>query len=703
MLVADKGPVPHRESDRLRWRAPLASAFAYIVLTAVQGRHVLGSLGSGVVLSPIDSLLNAAILAWNARHVPLTDAWWQFPMFYPTADTLAFSEHLLGVSVVSTPLYWMTGGNALATYNLTLLLTYPLCALGMYALVYRLTRSAPAAFLAGLAFGFAPYRASQLFHIQVLAVFWAPLALLGLHGYLETGRRGWLALFALGWTLQGAANGYFLVYFSVLSGLWVMWFVVAGRRWRELAMIGAAMAASALTLAPILYRYITVHERNGFFRSAQEIESFGADVAALLCAPTLLTFWGGVRVWCAPEAQLFAGVSLIALCCGGALAVRRRHDQAEAARHHALTFYVLATLAMWVLCWGPIPKLLGRPVLPRGPYAWLMWLPGGDGLRVPARFWMLVLICLAVVLGILVADLLRRRSRRATAVIVAAAAGALAMDGWAVIPVHPGPTPAPNPTILRDGTVLELPAGTPDRDNSAAYRAVMGQWRVANGYSGYAPYYYDTLILLSREEDDAIFAPFVADADLQVLVPEDAPRLRALVERQRDVELTGRNPGFTQYRLPRRGSSISSSDLGRRLEIRAVSASCSPGLVAHITDGNPETRWECGRQTADQEMTIDLGSVVSAGVLAHGLGPFGEDFPRRLIVDTSVDGSSWEAAWDKPLRGPVLAAWMKDRKWTRVLLPFTPRPTRFIRLRQVGRDDTYFWSIAELDVWSGAQ
>jgi hypothetical protein len=102
-------------------------------------------------------------------------------------------------------------------------------------------------------------------------------------------------------------------------------------------------------------------------------------------------------------------------------------------------------------------------------------------------------------------------------------------------------------------------------------------------------------------------------------------------------------------------------------------------------------------------MTIDLGSTTSVGVLVHGLGPFAEDFPRRLIVDTSVDGRSWETAWDKPLGGPVLAAWINDRKRMRVVLPFTPRPARFIRLRQVGRDATYFWSIAELDVWSGAQ
>ncbi len=49
------------------------------------------------------------------------------------SDVLAFSEHLLGLSVIATPLYWLTG-NTLLSYNVTLLLTYPLCGLAMYAL-----------------------------------------------------------------------------------------------------------------------------------------------------------------------------------------------------------------------------------------------------------------------------------------------------------------------------------------------------------------------------------------------------------------------------------------------------------------------------------------------------------------------------------------------------------------------------------------
>src|SRR5215208_3945722 len=165
-------------------RTALASMLAYIAVTCLMGREVLGALGTSIASDPGDPVLNAAILAWNAGHVPWTDAWFQFPIFHPTVNALTFSEHLLGVSVVASPIQWLTG-NAFTAYNATLLLSYPLCGLTMYALVRRLTGSSAAAFLAGLAFAFAPYRASQLPHIQMLVSFWAPLALMGLHGFLE--------------------------------------------------------------------------------------------------------------------------------------------------------------------------------------------------------------------------------------------------------------------------------------------------------------------------------------------------------------------------------------------------------------------------------------------------------------------------------------------------------------------------------------
>jgi hypothetical protein len=106
----------------------IAAAAFYFVVTAILGRDVLAHPTTSVLSGPGDWLLNAAILHWDATHVPLTDSWWQFPVFYPSRDAMAFSEHLLGLGPVATPLDWLFG--PMAAYNVLALLTFPLCAPG---------------------------------------------------------------------------------------------------------------------------------------------------------------------------------------------------------------------------------------------------------------------------------------------------------------------------------------------------------------------------------------------------------------------------------------------------------------------------------------------------------------------------------------------------------------------------------------------
>ena len=312
----------------------LASALAYTAITAVIGRQVLASIGTALAGDPGDPLLTAAILAWNATHVPWTDAWYQFPIFWPTRDALGLSEHLLGVSLIAAPLQWMSGSPVVA-YNAAVLLSYPLCGVAMYLLVRRLTGNAGAAFLAGLAYAFAPYRMGHIGHIQILVSFWMPLSLLGLHAYLDSRRLRWLVLFALTWALQGAANGYALVYFSLVVMLWVGWFLGRHGRWRQAGVVVASLVVAALPLAPILYRYLIAQRGLGLSRGIGEITVFSADIGAPLCAPAALTFWGWLRVACGPEGELFAGASLTALCVVSVLLAREPRVSGVAAESHA--------------------------------------------------------------------------------------------------------------------------------------------------------------------------------------------------------------------------------------------------------------------------------------------------------------------------------------------------------------------------------
>jgi len=774
--------IPHATEARasslpiLRQRlAAIGTTLLYVAITAFLGRHLLSNLSTTVAHDAGDPLLTAALLKWNATHWPLTDAWWQLPIFLPTRDTMAFSEHLLGISAVASPIYWMAR-DTLVTSNLVTLLTYPLCAMAMYALVFRLSGSVAAALVAGLAYGFAPYRVSQLPHIQMLAAFWAPLALLGLHEYIETHRARWLVLYGAAWMLQGAANGYALVFFSVLIGLWVVWFVVLRRDWRALAGIAAATIVAALPLVPILYEYVVVHGRNGFERSLGEIEAYSADVAAVLCAPSDLTVWGWLRVACKGEGELFPGLvvaalwavacvqrmlrfrastvlkgsrwldrlarfvlgvgvlylaivasvvligpwridwgflhasvssirkpSLVAITCLVIAFLLSPFVRSAAERSSTIGFYILATVVTWLLALGPTITFMGTPSGYHGPFTWLLRLPGSTGLRVPARFWLMTVICLSVVAGLALAELLRGRFRnRATQATVLVAIGVLS-DGWIVgIPAVPAPPPVPGEELLHRATVMELPADGGFRDVTAVFRAIEYGWHTPNGYSGWEPNYYYAVVGASRWETDDVFTPFQRLGELRVLVDNDAPRLQELVQRQPGAMLVAQNAALTHYRLPAR--MVEKPQVaGRRLQIRDVRSECSTIYVRVVNDGRDDTLWQCSLTDERQPLIVDLGQVTPVGAIVHGLGTQFWLYPAAVTIDTSEDGVAWTTARSGSVRHDVIVSAMSDPGRMRVVLAFAPRMARYLRLRGTPGDPQFPWTIAELEVWSDSR
>jgi hypothetical protein len=415
---------------------------------------------------------------------------------------------------VAAPIAWVVR-DPLVVANVVMLLTYPLCGVAAFLLVRRLTGSASAAFLAGLAYAFAPYRIAQQAHVQMLAAFWAPLALLGLHAYVDSGRRAWLVLFGVAWLLQALANLYSLYFLSALVALWVLWFVIVPGRWMQLRDIAIATLAAAVPLAPTLATYMTVHARHGFARSAVEAQVFSADLLSLFCAAPESTFWSWLQVGCRPEAVLFPGLVLLVLV-GVAVAALWRHAASQpasprpmrlirgfvglvaavgaagalsvllfgawrinvaglrlsasdvdkpvvilavagivalalsrtafvAVRQRSVAgFYVGAAIVMWMLALGPTVIFRGVPRAVPGPFQLLFLLPGGGGVRAPARFWIMATLCLAIVAGFAASRLLARRRPRAAMLLTALFSLGLLSDGWSTIPALPGPTAFPD-------------------------------------------------------------------------------------------------------------------------------------------------------------------------------------------------------------------------------------------------------------------
>ena len=173
------------------WRS--AAFGLYSVLAVVLTWPLVLGLGSDVPGDLGDSLLNMWILGWGAEHVPrlLTGSigwseFWNANIFHPDPLALALSEHLFGQVLQILPIYWLTG-NIILCYNLLFISTFALSAFGTYLLVRDLTGDKRAAFIAGLVYGFLPYRIASVPHVQVMSSQWMPFALYGINRFVTTG------------------------------------------------------------------------------------------------------------------------------------------------------------------------------------------------------------------------------------------------------------------------------------------------------------------------------------------------------------------------------------------------------------------------------------------------------------------------------------------------------------------------------------
>ncbi len=272
-----------------------------------------------------DSLLNMWILAWGAEHVPrlLTGAigwgeFWNANIFHPDPLALALSEHLFGQTLQILPVYWLTG-NIILCYNLLFISTFALSGFGTYLFVRDLTGDNRAAFIAGLVYGFLPYRIASVPHLQVMSSQWMPFALWGLNRFLtwipDPGSRiPALRALALGTgalVLQNWSCGYYLLYFAPFVPLFAihrMWTTGSLKDLRLWASLGAAAAATLVLSLPFLFPYREAQQLFAIERPFGEVVSFSTNVWSYLTASENLNVWGrALRFSPRPEGETFLG------------------------------------------------------------------------------------------------------------------------------------------------------------------------------------------------------------------------------------------------------------------------------------------------------------------------------------------------------------------------------------------------------------
>lgn len=528
-------------SAALRWMSwPWVAGF-FTLLTLWMHADLVPRLAEAIPADLGDPLLNTWILWWNAQQLPVTEAYWNAPAFAPMTRALALSETLLGLTWLTTPLQWM-GASPVTAYNVMYIAEPVLNGLSAYWLCMVLTSRRDAALIGGLAFAWAPYQASQVSHIQTAATFFMPAALAALHRYWTSSERRWLLVFGVAVTLNALVCGYFLLFFSVLLGIVLLWLVMATRDVRKFATVVGVLVLTVLAISPVILMFRTVRSEYNLVRSVAEMQRNSADATSFFLGSNQLLLWPVATAPDKPELAAYPGVVVVLLIiAGGVAAFRNRQALKEspltlgvlglsaltvvitgaffprpykaisiglylailatlASRRFRVALlagsmpvlYLVALVASSALALGPVGHALGHRFWYKPPYTLFLGLPGFDAARVPALFASIEIICLAVLAAFAVTRLwpvVTRASLGATAAI----AVLLVLDGWVVVPVVAVPPPPP-PGLTAD-MVIELPAYGWVENVQAMYRGMTHGRPVVNGYSGYVPPHFHRLQL----------------------------------------------------------------------------------------------------------------------------------------------------------------------------------------------------------------
>ena len=428
-----------------------------------------------------DPLFSIWRIGW-VLHQLVTDPAHLFDanIFYPAQLTLTFSDPIILPSLTVAPLLGL-GVHPVVAYNALLLSGFWFSGIATYLLVERLTASPLAAFVAGLIYACYPYRFEHYGHLELQMTQWMPLGLLALHLFVATGR--WQYAIALG--LAGVAQLYSSMYYAVFFLLYAtavgIGLVLAHRPpVRRLALPALAAAAVAGVLAIPLARAFVAAEPLKSERTTDEIRFYSATPLDYFRGNNQSVVWKDRILPPEPERALFPGVMPL-LLAGIGIA------PPLSAIRLAYTVGLLVALDCSFGFNGAFYPLLHRS------------FPPVRGLRVPARFSVIVGLTLSIFAGFGIRRLLQRcRSRTARYGLIAAVTVLVAIEAWPSlprVPVWKDPPPIYEALQGRSDVVLaEFPVDANAVFNTPFMYFSLWHWqRMVNGYSGYVPESYMAL------------------------------------------------------------------------------------------------------------------------------------------------------------------------------------------------------------------
>jgi len=499
----------------------LIAGLLLLGMTVIKTYPLILHLGTHIPSDPGDPLFVTWVLAWDF-HALTTDPWNLFNAntFYPVENSLAFSEHMVGVMPTFAPAYAMTR-NPIFAYNIAFLLSFVLSGVAMFLLIYYWTASFWASLVSSVLFAFAPIRFAQISHLQLLNLYWAPLTLLFLDRFLRSKRWGDLICASIFYWLQVLSSvylGWFITIAIVLYAVHFVRFINKEVLSRSVAIKLATFAGSSLVvLLPFHLPYYAANRQWGFSFSVSDCVFYSADLLlSFVTVPPLMNdlyrtlFRFAWELGRPHEKWLFPGLVLPLLIGFGSLRMKGFSLSDRLTQMRRLFWLLL--ISFFVLSLGPFLVALNRNTHIPLPYLILYHgIPGFKSMRVPARFDLMIVLAGSVLaaVGFLKActylDAQARPGRRdfptRHAVLAASIVGVFALElGFKPLPLAKVQTGREVPEVYRwlagknlTGPIVEFPINTMETFQFT-YFSTYHWLPIVSGYSSFVPPTYPQII-----------------------------------------------------------------------------------------------------------------------------------------------------------------------------------------------------------------
>jgi hypothetical protein len=468
-----------------------AIAAAYAAITAVFVSPLVNYTDLGRASYEGDARLLIWTLAWDAHALltgtPLFDA----DIYYPEPTALRYAEHHIGIGLFGVPLYAITA-NPVLTYWVLWLLAFPLNALAMHALAWRVTRDRLASFAAGCVYAFCFFRMHHAHgHIQLLWTWMFPLVPIALDDWLERPTAARAAL-AAALMILAALSSWYLAVFVALLGIACLVCLLPGRKVHggHVLQAVAAGAIAAVVVASFARPYLGLTPG-----PPAEAAANAADIRSYLVPPT--NTWIGQILerrtsvptrWIWGEQTLYIGLAAFVLGSAGAARLLARGMPPGRDARLAAAVLIAGGIAL-ALSFGPTATGLS-------PFDLVARVPGLSLLRAPARFALLVMMAVALLSALGVAWF-REAIPSAARPAVVALLVLFFVESFVVAFPAGKPQPMQVPAVYRllpadaGGAVLSLPTyrGTPEAFREADYLLfATAHWRnIVNGFGRQEP------------------------------------------------------------------------------------------------------------------------------------------------------------------------------------------------------------------------